>query len=231
MKGRHRGTWEYRMCDLRNRDLHAHVFRYLSCHRGSVAVLLWTGMLNSMIWLSLCLDVVCWIVFANISASITARACVWSRFLTLQSPLVTLFTAGLNIQKFYLLLTLCICFLCMSEYTALNSVYSITWFVCMCYTEYVYCTVNTEALNIIIIIIIIIMIKSIVPSRNIGCLWVLSTSVYRLLRTLVHSSFYPLPWIPIFSSYFSVFLSSCFLEGSKVVHSFVSLHPLFLMCD
>ena len=42
-------------------------------------------------------------------------------------------------------------------------------------------------------IIIIIIIESIIPSRNIGCLWVLSTSVYRLLRTLVHSSFYPLP--------------------------------------
>ena len=59
-------------------------------------------------------------------------------------------------------------------------------------------------------------IKSIVPSRNIGCLWVLSTSVYRLLRTLVHSSFYPLPWLPIFSSCFSVFLSSSFPEDSKV---------------
>ena len=77
----------------------------------------------------------------------------------------------------------------------------------------------------------IIIIKSIVPSRNIGCLWVLSTSVYQLLRTLVHSSFYPLPWLPIFSSYFSVFLSSCFPEGSKVGQPLVSLHPLFLMCD
>jgi hypothetical protein len=44
-----------------------------------------------------------------------------------------------------------------------------------------------------IIIIIIIIIESIVSSRNIGCLRVLSTSVYRLLRTSVHSSFYPLP--------------------------------------
>ena len=40
---------------------------------------------------------------------------------------------------------------------------------------------------------IIRVIESIVPSRNIGCLWVLSTSV-QLLGTLVHSSFYPLPW-------------------------------------
>ena len=73
-----------------------------------------------------------------------------------------------------------------------------------------------------------IVIESIVPSRNIGCLWVLSTSDYRLLRTLVHSSFYLLPWLPIFSSCFSVFLSSCFLEGSKVGQPLVSLHPLFL---
>ena len=77
----------------------------------------------------------------------------------------------------------------------------------------------------------IIIIQSVVPSRNIGFLWVLSTSVYRLLRTSVHSSFYPLPWSPIFSSYFFVFLSSCFPEGSKVGQPLVSLHPLFLMCD
>ena len=67
--------------------------------------------------------------------------------------------------------------------------------------------------------------------RNIGCLWVLSTSVYLLLRTSVHSSFYPFPWLPIFSSCFSVFLSSCFLEGSIVGQPSVSLHPLFLICD
>jgi len=76
-----------------------------------------------------------------------------------------------------------------------------------------------------------IIIQSIVLSRKIGCLWVLSTSVYRLLRTSVHSSSYLLPWLLIFSSYFSVFLSSCFPEDSKVVHSLVSVHPLFLMCD
>ena len=71
-----------------------------------------------------------------------------------------------------------------------------------------------------------IIIESIVPSRNIGCLWVLSTSVYQLLGTLVHSSVYPLPWLLIFSSCFSVFLSSCFLEGSKVGQPLVLLHPL-----
>ena len=93
---------------------------------------------------------------------------------------------------------------------------------------------NTKPIKltvIIIIIIIIIVIGSIVPSRNIGCLWVLSTSVYRLLRTLVHSSFYPLPWLPIFSSYFSIFLSSFFPEGSTVGQPLVSFHPLYLMCD
>ena len=78
------------------------------------------------------------------------------------------------------------------------------------------------------LIIIIIIIKSIVPSRNMGCLLVLSTSVYRLLRTLVHSSFYPLPSLSIFSSYFSVFLSSWFPEGSKVGQPLVSVYPHFL---
>ena len=75
--------------------------------------------------------------------------------------------------------------------------------------------------------VFILIIESIVPSRNIGCLWVLSTSVYQLLRTLVHSSFYPLPWLPIFSSCFSVYLSSCFPEGYKVGQPLVSLHPFF----
>ena len=42
-----------------------------------------------------------------------------------------------------------------------------------------------------IIIIIIIIIESIVPSRNIGCLWVLSTSVYSAAKNL--SSFQLLP--------------------------------------
>jgi len=82
--------------------------------------------------------------------------------------------------------------------------------------------------------IIIIIIKSIIPSRNIGCLWVLSTSVYRLLRTLVHSSFYPLPWLPIFSSCFSVFLSSCFPEGSRyspmILFNWASL-PFWYKCS
>ena len=77
----------------------------------------------------------------------------------------------------------------------------------------------------------IIIIESIVPSRNIGCLWVLSTSIYRLLRTLVHSSFYPLQWLSIFSIYFSVILSSCLPEGSKVGQPLLFLHPLFLICD
>jgi hypothetical protein len=76
-----------------------------------------------------------------------------------------------------------------------------------------------------------IITESIVPSRNIGCLWVLWTSVYRLLSTLVHSSFYPLPCLPTFSSRFSVFLSSRFPEGFKVGQPLVSLHPLFLMCE
>jgi len=89
--------------------------------------------------------------------------------------------------------------------------------------------INRTLFGWIIIIIIIIIIESIVPSRNIGCLWVLSTYVYQLLGTLVHSSFYPLPWLPIFSSCFSVFLSSCVLEGSKVGPPLILFHPLFLI--
>jgi hypothetical protein len=41
----------------------------------------------------------------------------------------------------------------------------------------------------IIIIIIITIIKSVIPSKNIGCLWVLSTSVHRLLRTSFISAY------------------------------------------
>ena len=55
-----------------------------------------------------------------------------------------------------------------------------------------------------------------------------STSVYRLLRTSVNSSFYPLPCLPISSIYFSVYLSSCLPEGSEAGQPLVSLHPLFL---
>ena len=78
------------------------------------------------------------------------------------------------------------------------------------------------------ILFIIIIIYSIVPSfRNTCCLWVLSTSVYQLLGTLVHPTFYPLPWLPIFSSCFSVFLSSCFLEGTSP-SSFLNVWPVYL---
>jgi hypothetical protein len=48
-------------------------------------------------------------------------------------------------------------------------------------------------LNVYIIKIKNLIIESVVPSfRNIGCLRVLSTSVYQLLGTLVQSRFYPL---------------------------------------
>ena len=92
------------------------------------------------------------------------------------------------------------------------------------------CAINKlpRSLNINVLLLLLLLIESIVPSRNTGCLRVLSTSVYQLLGTLVNSSFYPLPWLPIFSICFSVFLSSCFLEGSKVGQPLVLLHPLFL---
>ena len=79
---------------------------------------------------------------------------------------------------------------------------------------------------------VIIIMKSIVPSRNIGCLCVLSTSVYRLLRTSVHSSFYPFPWLPIYSSYFSDFLFpwgfQCRAAFGISPSSFLNVWPIHL---
>ena len=67
-------------------------------------------------------------------------------------------------------------------------------------------------------------IESIVPPRNTGCLWVLSTSVYQLLRTSVHSIFYPLPWPQFIPS------STCFLDLSSfhlLPASLTSVHSIF----
>jgi len=99
-------------------------------------------------------------------------------------------------------------------------------FLCVTLTIFNHFNNLTDMYGVIIITIIIIIIESIFCSRNIVCLWALSASVYRLLRTLVHSTFYLLPWLPIFSSCFLVFLHSCFPEGSKVGQPLVSLHPL-----
>ena len=112
------------------------------------------------------------------------------------------------------------CFIFSCHWMDVGSAKCVFVYVCVCVYVFMYMYVCA-----------CIIMESIIPSRNIGCLWVLSTFVYRLLRTLVHSRFYPLPWLPIFSSRFSVFLSSCFPEGSKIGQLLISLHPVFLMCD
>jgi hypothetical protein len=48
-----------------------------------------------------------------------------AKMLTLYSPVVTVCTAGFNIHKFYVLPTLCLCFVWISEQTAIISLYSI----------------------------------------------------------------------------------------------------------
>ena len=71
---------------------------------------------------------------------------------------------------------------CWISYSCNSYIYIYTICVCVCVCIYIYNKVHYSF-------------------RNIGCLWVLSTSVYQLPRTFVRSSFYPLPWWPIFSCY------------------------------
>jgi hypothetical protein len=41
------------------------------------------------------------------------------------------------------------CFVWISEQTAIISLYNINWLVCITETEYVYCAIRTETLNVI----------------------------------------------------------------------------------
>jgi len=61
-----------------------------------------------------------------------------------------------NIKKFYVLPTLCICVFCVDlrKKTAIISLYNINWLVCITKTECVYCAVRTGSLYIIIYIYI-----------------------------------------------------------------------------
>ena len=55
-----------------------------------------------------------------------------------------------NIQQFYVLPTQCIfVFVWISEQTAIISLYSINWLVCITETECVYCAVRTGSSNVI----------------------------------------------------------------------------------
>jgi hypothetical protein len=59
------------------------------------------------------------------------------KFLTINEPSVTVYTTNLNIQQFYVLPThtLYLCFVWISEQTAIISLYSINWLVCITETE------------------------------------------------------------------------------------------------
>ena len=56
-----------------------------------------------------------------------------------------------NIQQFYVLphTAVFMCFVWISEQTAIISLYSINWLGCITETESVYCAVRTQTLNII----------------------------------------------------------------------------------
>ena len=63
-------------------------------------------------------------------------------------PVVALYTTRFNIQQLYVLPTQYICvFVWISEQTALISLYSINWLVCITETECIYCAVRAESLN------------------------------------------------------------------------------------
>ena len=66
---------------------------------------------------------------------------------TLLSPVVTIRTTRFNTNKFYFLPTL-MCFVCISEQTAIISLCNINWLVCITETERVYCAVRTGSLYI-----------------------------------------------------------------------------------
>ena len=72
-----------------------------------------------------------------------------------QSPVVTICTTRFNIQQFYVLLTHCVMrFVWIWEQTAIISLCSIYWVVCITETVGVYCEVRTEPLNKIQVIIV-----------------------------------------------------------------------------
>ena len=74
------------------------------------------------------------------------KSCFYIVLLTFYSLAVSLRTARFNIQKFYMVLTLC-CFVRISEQTAAFALYVINWLVFITIVESVYCAVWTGSLN------------------------------------------------------------------------------------
>jgi len=71
--------------------------------------------------------------------------------LTLEGPVVTTCTTRCNVQQSYVPHThsVFMCFVWISEQTAIISLYSINWLVFITETECIYCAVQTGTLNVI----------------------------------------------------------------------------------
>ena len=77
--------------------------------------------------------------------------CIHHNKLTLQSRAVTICTTCCAIKKYpFYLCGICMCFVWIWEQTAIISLYSINWPVCITETECVYCAVRTGSLYIIL---------------------------------------------------------------------------------
>ena len=93
---------------------------------------------------------VCFVWIWEQTAIISLYSINWLDFitcLTLESPVVTICTAGLTFTNS----TFCphsvfVCFVWFWEQTAIISLYNINWLVCITETECVYCAVRTECL-------------------------------------------------------------------------------------
>ena len=79
----------------------------------------------------------------------TALTGLYNRDLTLCTPVVTICTTRFNIQQSYVLPTqLYLCFVWISEQTAIISLYNINWLIFITETESVYCAVRTESVTL-----------------------------------------------------------------------------------
>ena len=112
-----------------------------------------------------------------------------------------------NIQQLYVLPTQCI-YVWISEQTAIISLYSINWPVCITETECVYCAVRTGYLNVVLIQVSLI---SDLPSRRLRCYHLMWTAVVcmRQFDKWTHARFLPFPSPCVF--FFFIFSAARFL--------------------
>ena len=139
------------MCVLRGTDW-IYVYNSTFCPHSVFMCFVWISEQTAII----SLYNINWLVF------ITGTECVYCAvrtgflyviiylYRTLQSPVVTIRTTSLTFANFtFCLHTVFMCFVWISEQTAIISLYNIDWLVCITETESVYCAVRTECLNII----------------------------------------------------------------------------------